>query len=142
MKKLLLLGFCAFCLCSSCATNKNEPAASANANATAGVSANAEPQTQSESAVATSSATESKRREERTITGVLEHRENGNWIVITQPESKNRATYKIVQEAGYESVFASLTDFAKKKVRITGMEVSRTSPWNITLGITDITLVE
>ena len=78
-----------------------------------------------------------------TVTGTLEMNSIGKYpYFINKGSGKNITTYFLQPDKEHEDVYYSLYSCFKHKIQIKGYEISRKSSWNITLAVTEVTIIE
>lgn len=118
-----------FCTCSS-----TKKASSAQASAT---------QVSSNSASEVSNNKFPAKGQVTTVTGTLEMNSIGKYpYFINKGSGKNITTYFLQPDKEHEDVYYSLYSCFKHKIQIKGYEISRKSSWNITLAVTEVTIIE
>ncbi|MDD5928551.1 MAG: hypothetical protein PUC37_01985 [Spirochaetales bacterium] len=78
-----------------------------------------------------------------TVTGTLDMYSAGKYpYFINKGSGKNITTYFLQPDKEHEDVYYSLYSCFKHKIQIKGYEISRKSSWNITLAVTEVTIIE
>ena len=73
--------------------------------------------------------------------GTLEQSARGEYFIISG-KSRSRRTYVLVCKNGDEEAFKALEKLVGKEIKIEGEEISRKSPWNITVELVSVSAEE
>lgn len=73
-----------------------------------------------------------------TFYGTLYKVDESEYSLSSGGNSKNRKSIYIRKKEGFEQVFSSLSDYVGKEVKAEGIEISRKSPWNITIELVSV----
>lgn len=118
-----------FCTCSS-----TKKASSAQASAT---------QVSSNSASEVSNNKFPAKGQLTTVTGTLEMNSIGKYpYFINKGSGKNITSYFLQPDEAHQEVYYELYKYYGQKIQIKGYEISRKSSWNITLAVTEVTIIE
>ena len=75
--------------------------------------------------------------EKRTVTasGILRKAADDTYTLIENSKSRSRKTVHITEAEGYEEAYRALGELVGEEIKIEGREISRKSPWNITVAL-------
>ena len=78
--------------------------------------------------------------EKRTVTasGILRKAADDTYTLIENSKSRSRKTVHITESEGYEEAYRALSELVGEEIKIEGREISRKSPWNITVALISV----
>ena len=78
--------------------------------------------------------------EKRTVTasGILRKAADDTYTLIENSKSRSRKTVHITEAEGYEEAYRALGELVGEEIKIEGREISRKSPWNITVALISV----
>lgn len=78
-----------------------------------------------------------------TVSGTLQMNSVGKYpYYINKGSGKNITSYFLLPDEAHQEVYYELYKYYGQKVQIKGYEISRKSSWNITLAVTEVTIIE
>lgn len=78
-----------------------------------------------------------------TVTGTIDMYSAGKYpYFINKGSGKNITSYFLLPDEAHQEVYYELYKYYGQKVQIKGYEISRKSSWNITLAVTEVTIIE